>query len=566
MVDLREALPSGAAVSAAAARGRVLVVDDDPSFRRLGANWLRSLGHEVETAGDADAGAALATAWGPDAVLLDLSMPPHLDPAAGIANVARFAPAPVIVLTGHADGNHALAAIEAGAWDFLAKPADPPMLAVVVARAVAKGRLEDELRRLRRDGEAGDLGLAGTSPALSRLRDGIRRLGPTRVSVVVLGPTGTGKELVARALHALGPGRDRPFTVVHCGALPGDLLEAELFGHVKGSFTGAHRDAPGLLDAAHGGTLFLDEVGDMPAPLQVKLLRFLQEGTFTPVGARHPRRADARVVSATHRDLAAMVAAGTFREDLFYRLKGMVLRTPALAERPGDAGVAGHPLRPPGERRAAARTGRHALGRRAGLAGQRARAARRGRDRLRPGGAGRSRRRRPPRHGRRRGAGAGRRGGADSGGAARRRAGGPGDAARLGGLGGGWRQQVGGGAPPRRDAGRPRQEAGQARSRRGRQVLTSARRGGRFRADDFQPAVILVRRDLGFGSDVPATSSRPAQRVQSIGSSLPGHGPAHDRKSHPHCPDDASPVQPTRRPRQLSVKSELIEPSGAKTF
>ena len=339
MVDVRDPVLSGAAVTAPAVRGRVLVVDDDPAFRRLGANWLRSLGHEVETAGDAEAGATLAATWAPEAVVLDLSMPPHLDPAAGIANVARFAPAPVIVLTGHADGAHALAAIEAGAWDFLAKPADPAMLAVVVARAVAKARLEDEVRRLRREGETGDLGLAGASPALSRLRDGIRRLGPTKVPVVVLGPTGTGKELVARALHALGPGRDRPFTVVHCGALPGDLLEAELFGHVKGSFTGAHRDSPGLLDAAHGGTLFLDEVGDMPAPLQVKLLRFLQEGTFTPVGARHPRRADARVVSATHRDLAAMVAAGTFREDLFYRLKGMVLRTPSLAERPGDAAL-----------------------------------------------------------------------------------------------------------------------------------------------------------------------------------------------------------------------------------
>jgi two-component system NtrC family response regulator len=171
---------------------------------------------------------------------------------------------------------------------------------------------------------------------MTQLRAMVRRVGRTGVSVLVLGPTGTGKELVARALAACSPRSEGPFVAIHCGALSAELLESELFGHMKGSFTGAYRDQPGLVEAAHGGTLFLDEVGEMPPAMQVKLLRFLQEGTFVPVGGRVQKRADVRVVAATHRDLEAMVRGGGFREDLFYRLKGVVLRTPALAERAGD--------------------------------------------------------------------------------------------------------------------------------------------------------------------------------------------------------------------------------------
>jgi len=167
----------------------------------------------------------------------------------------------------------------------------------------------------------------------------VRRVGPTGVSVLVLGPTGTGKELVARALHACSRRADGPFVAIHCGALSAELLESELFGHLRGSFTGAYRDQPGLVEAADGGTLFLDEVGEMPQAMQVKLLRFLQEGTFVPVGGRQQKRAQTRVVAATHRDLEAMVQEGSFREDLFYRLKGVVLRTPSLAERPADVPV-----------------------------------------------------------------------------------------------------------------------------------------------------------------------------------------------------------------------------------
>jgi two-component system NtrC family response regulator len=316
--------------------GHVLLVDDEPAFQRLGGAWLRGLGHSVSLAGSAEEAKLRFAQDHPDLVLLDLSMPPRMDPLAGIELIPCFAPAPVVVLTGHAGHELALRATEAGAWDFIAKPIEPDMLRFVVERGLRKATLEREVRQLRQQAAVDDLGLVGRSPAIARLREMVRRLGPTGVSVLVLGPTGTGKELVARALHTCSPRGAGPFVAIHCGALPADLLESELFGHLKGSFTGAHRDQPGLVETAHRGTLFLDEVGEMPAPMQVKLLRFLQDATFLPVGGRTPKRADVRVIAATHRDLEEMVAQGTFREDLFYRLKGMVLRTPALADRPDD--------------------------------------------------------------------------------------------------------------------------------------------------------------------------------------------------------------------------------------
>jgi two-component system NtrC family response regulator len=260
-----------------------------------------------------------------------------MESEAGLALIPRFAPAVVVVLTGHGDRELALRAAELGAWDFLTKPIDPDMLRIVVGRAMHKAQLDAELRGLReRETAQDDLGLVGHATVMEALRSMVRRIAPTQVSAIVMGPTGTGKELVARALHACGTRSGGPFGIIHCGALTAELLESELFGHLKGSFTGAYRDQPGLLETAHGGTLFLDEVGEMPPPMQVKLLRFLQEGTFVPVGARTARHADVRIVSATHRDLEAMVREGAFREDLFYRLRGMVLRTPALAERTGD--------------------------------------------------------------------------------------------------------------------------------------------------------------------------------------------------------------------------------------
>lgn len=316
--------------------GHVLLVDDEAAFQRLGGAFLRNLGHTVMLAGDGEQAQAAFAQQPPELVLLDLAMPPHMDPEIGLELIPRFAPAPVVVLTGHGDHALALRATELGAWDFLTKPIDPDMLRFVVARGLRKARLDAELAALRAGQSQDDLGLLGQAAATVQLRALVRRVAPTQVSVLVLGPTGTGKELVARALHACSARKSEPFVAIHCGALSAELLESELFGHMKGSFTGAYRDQPGLVEAAHGGTLFLDEVGEMPPPMQVKLLRFLQEGTFVPVGGRSQKRADARVVAATHRDLEAMVREGTFREDLFYRLKGVVLRTPSLAERPAD--------------------------------------------------------------------------------------------------------------------------------------------------------------------------------------------------------------------------------------
>jgi two-component system NtrC family response regulator len=312
----------------------ILLVDDEPAFLRLAAAWLERQGHRVVTAADgADAEAAFRRER-PDLVVLDLVMPPQRTPEAGLSLVPHFASVPVVVLTAHADNELALQAVAAGAWDFLAKPIEPELLRFVVARALAKRRLEAELVRLRQIEADGRI--FGASPAIQRLKEMVRRVAPTGLSVVILGPSGTGKELVARALHDASPRRAGPFVAVHCGAIPAELLESELFGHLKGSFTGAHQDRPGLIASAQGGTLFLDEVGEMPPAMQVKLLRFLQEGTFTPVGGREQIRGDVRVISATHRNLEAMVAEGSFREDLFYRLKGLILRTPALAERRED--------------------------------------------------------------------------------------------------------------------------------------------------------------------------------------------------------------------------------------
>ncbi len=316
--------------------GHLLLVDDEPAFQRLGGNYLRDLGHVVTVAGDGEQALAAFERRRPELVLLDLAMPPTMDPEAGLALIPRFASVPVVVLTGHGDHELALRAIEAGAWDFLTKPMDPDMLRIVIARALHKSRLDAELRRLRAATSEDDLGLVGQSAAINGLRAMVRRVGPTQVSVLVLGPTGTGKELVARALHACSRSANGPFVAIHCGALSAELLESELFGHLRGSFTGAYRDQPGLVEAADGGTLFLDEIGEMPLPMQVKLLRFLQEGTFVPVGGRQQKHAKTRVIGATHRDLEAMVRDGSFREDLFYRLKGVVLRTPGLEERLAD--------------------------------------------------------------------------------------------------------------------------------------------------------------------------------------------------------------------------------------
>ena len=318
--------------------GYILLVDDEPAFRELAGGWLSQQGFKMKTVGSVDEALEVKKSLGmPDLVLLDLSLPPYFDPQKTLQTMPEFEGCPVIIITGHAERELSLQAISQGAWDFIAKPVDPDMLAVVVRRALSKTRLEREVARLQSTTKiAGAERYIGLSSSAERIRALIERIAPTDVRVLVTGPSGTGKEVISRAVHDLSARAKGPFISVHCGAIPADLLESELFGYVKGAFTGAEKDKQGLLKLADGGTLFLDEIGEMPAPMQVKLLRVLQEGSFYAVGGRALESIDVRIVSATNADLTERVAQGRFREDLYYRIKGVSIETQALDERPED--------------------------------------------------------------------------------------------------------------------------------------------------------------------------------------------------------------------------------------
>ena len=318
--------------------GYILLVDDEPAFRELAGGWLSQQGFKMKTVGSVDEALEVKKSLGmPDLVLLDLSLPPYFDPQKTLQTLPEFESCPVIIITGHAERELSLQAISQGAWDFIAKPVDPDMLAVVVRRALSKTRLEREVARLQSTTKiAGAERYIGLSSSAERIRALIERIAPTDVRVLVTGPSGTGKEVISRAVHDLSARTKGPFISVHCGAIPAELLESELFGYVKGAFTGAEKDKQGLLKLADGGTLFLDEIGEMPAAMQVKLLRVLQEGSFYAVGGRALESIDVRIVSATNADLTERVAQGRFREDLYYRIKGVSIETQALDERPED--------------------------------------------------------------------------------------------------------------------------------------------------------------------------------------------------------------------------------------
>jgi two-component system NtrC family response regulator len=247
----------------------------------------------------------------------------------------------VIVASGHGARESALRAIASGAYDFYQKPVDIDQLGLIVRRAFQLHAIEDENKRL--EEKIGDDRVLGTmvtaAPEMAKVARTIERVANTDVSVMLLGASGTGKELLAKGVHQASRRRMGGFVAINCAAIPENLLEAELFGYEKGAFTGAIKTTEGKIEMAHGGTLFLDEVGDIPLPLQVKLLRFLQERVIERIGGRKPIAVDTRIVCATHQNLEEMIAAGTFREDLYYRLAEIVVRIPSLAERAGDAAL-----------------------------------------------------------------------------------------------------------------------------------------------------------------------------------------------------------------------------------
>ncbi|KUO51369.1 MAG: PEP-CTERM-box response regulator transcription factor [Sphingomonadales bacterium BRH_c42] len=321
----------------------LLVVEDDEGLQAQ-FKWAYD-DFEVIPAIDRDSAISALRAHEPAVVTLDLGLPPDPDGtsegfAVLDAIMALKPDAKVIVATGHGARESALQAIERGAYDFYQKPVDIEELGLIVRRAYNLYGIEQENRRLAEkvNEDKTVLGTLITSaPEMIKVARTIERVANTNVSVMLLGASGTGKELLARGLHDASDRRKGPFVAINCAAIPENLLESELFGHEKGAFTGAVKTTEGKIESADGGTLFLDEVGDIPLPLQVKLLRFLQERTIERVGGRSAIAVNTRIVCATHQDLEAMIGEGKFREDLFYRLAEIVIRIPSLAERPGDA-------------------------------------------------------------------------------------------------------------------------------------------------------------------------------------------------------------------------------------
>ncbi|MDX2505272.1 MAG: PEP-CTERM-box response regulator transcription factor [Gammaproteobacteria bacterium] len=318
----------------------LLVVEDNPGIQKQ-LKWSFE-GYQVHLAGDRESAITKLKKHDIPVVTLDLGLPP--DPAnaseglAALKEILQLSPhTKVIVVTGNDDRQNALEAISNGAYDFYQKPIEPDVLALIVDRAYQLYELEEENRRLALDGRDSPLdGIVGASvPMLAACRL-VEKVGPTDATALVLGESGTGKELFARALHRLSSRRKKSFVALNCAAIPENLLESELFGYEKGAFTGAVKQTKGKIEVASGGTLFLDEIGDMPMPLQAKMLRFLQERVIERLGGRSTIEVDVRIICATHRKLDQLIKSGEFREDLFYRVSEIVIEIPALRDREGD--------------------------------------------------------------------------------------------------------------------------------------------------------------------------------------------------------------------------------------
>jgi two-component system NtrC family response regulator len=340
---MNEVISSGiSAIGGQQPIGRVLVVDDQDGIRTQ-LRWGLSDRFDVAVAGSPEEARQAIQQGAFDAVTLDLGLPPDSDgPTEGLRLLEEFLahdPAmKVVVLTGNTDRENALRAVQLGAYDYYVKPVDVAELGIILQRACRLSRLDREAfgADVRGAPEPPTAELIGDSPAMQRIYDTIRRVARTDVTVLISGESGTGKELVARAIHVKSPRRSRPFLAINCGAIPENLVESELFGHEKGSFTGAHAQRKGRLEMADGGTVFLDEVAELTTLIQVKLLRVLQERQLERVGGRDLIPLDVRILAATNRDIKRVTLEGRFREDLYYRLAVVRIEIPPLRERVED--------------------------------------------------------------------------------------------------------------------------------------------------------------------------------------------------------------------------------------
>jgi two-component system NtrC family response regulator len=320
---------------------KLLIIEDDPGLQTQ-LRWCFE-GYEVVIAGERETALAELKKNRMPVVTLDLGLPPDADGTsegfAVLEEILLQAPhTKIIVVTGNNEREHATRSVAMGAYDFFYKPIDADMLELIVNRAYRVYELEEENRRLStREAEAPLSGVITGSDSMLQVCRTVEKVAPTDATVLILGESGTGKELLARSLHELSARKDARFMAINCAAIPENLLESELFGYEKGAFTGAAKQTPGKIETASGGTLFLDEVGDMPAPLQAKLLRFLQERVIERVGGRKEIPVDVRVLCATHKDLHELIRNNLFREDLYYRIGEVSIKIPSLKDREGDA-------------------------------------------------------------------------------------------------------------------------------------------------------------------------------------------------------------------------------------
>jgi two-component system response regulator PilR (NtrC family) len=317
---------------------RMLVVDDEKSMREFLEIMLTKEGYEVHTAANGQEALSLARKELFDLAVLDIRMP-KMDGIETLRHLKEMSPDTlVLMITAYASTDTAIQAMKQGAYDYITKPFKIDEIKMTIKKALENKSLQTEnilLRQVVEDKYR--LGnIIGTSSKMQKIFELVKKISPTKTNILISGDSGTGKELVAKAIHYTSPRRNDPFVILNCGAIPENLLESELFGHMRGAFTGAVSNKRGLFEAAHGGTIFLDEVGELPLPMQVKLLRVIQDGEFTRVGGTDPIRVDVRILSATNKDIEEAVQKGEFREDLFYRLNVIHMRLPRLKERKDD--------------------------------------------------------------------------------------------------------------------------------------------------------------------------------------------------------------------------------------